>query len=217
MFLCECFLEFLHHISKLLFEVSAGENLQRCGFIEDFSLEELRAKFETMKSNGNTEPAGAEGSQENFELEGQFMQELFTALYAEGFELAQSGQLLIVCRGLLSRFLELLLHTVIRTDLMSGTKQPADLVSLRFYDAEGKTAEVENGVIVKLEGYEDGEREVMKAPVPPAAILPLAPMPTVSPFLGTVLPTKPSEGRRRHRWRRPERVRHRGRCRGHVR
>ena len=51
--------------------------------IEDFSLEELRAKFETMKSNGNTEPAGAEGSQENFELEGQFMQELFTALYAE--------------------------------------------------------------------------------------------------------------------------------------
>lgn len=51
--------------------------------IENFSLEELRAKFETMKSNGNTEPAGAEGSQENFELEGQFMQELFTALYAE--------------------------------------------------------------------------------------------------------------------------------------
>lgn len=54
-------------------------------------------------------------------------------------------------------------YTVIRTDLMSGTKQPADLVSLRFYDADGKPAEVENGVIVKLEGYEDGEREVMKA------------------------------------------------------
>ena len=35
-------------------------------------------------------------------------------------------------------------YTVIRTDLMSGTKQPADLVSLRFYGA-------------------DGEREVMKA------------------------------------------------------
>lgn len=46
---------------------------------------------------------------------------------------------------------------------MSGTKQPADLVSLRFYDASGKKAEVENGVIVKLQGYEDGEREVMKA------------------------------------------------------
>lgn len=54
-------------------------------------------------------------------------------------------------------------YTVIRTDLMSGTKQPADLVSLRFYDADGNRAEVENGVIVELQGYEDGEREVMKA------------------------------------------------------
>ncbi len=54
-------------------------------------------------------------------------------------------------------------YAVIRTDLMSGTKQPADLVSLRFYDASGNKAEVENGVIVKLQGYEDGEREVMKA------------------------------------------------------
>lgn len=54
-------------------------------------------------------------------------------------------------------------YTIIRTDLMSGTNQPADLVSLRFYNGEGEQAEVENGVIVKLEGYEDGEREVMKA------------------------------------------------------
>lgn len=54
-------------------------------------------------------------------------------------------------------------YTVIRTDLMSGTKQPADLVSLRFYDASGEVADVENGVIVKLQGYEDGQREVMKA------------------------------------------------------
>lgn len=54
-------------------------------------------------------------------------------------------------------------YTVIRTDLMSGTKQPADLVSLRFYNAEGKPAEVENGVIVELQGYDEGEREVMKA------------------------------------------------------
>lgn len=53
-------------------------------------------------------------------------------------------------------------YAVIRTDLMSGTKQPADLVSLRFYDSS-EPAAVENGVIVKLEGYEDGEREVMKA------------------------------------------------------
>lgn len=54
-------------------------------------------------------------------------------------------------------------YTVIRTDLMSGTKQPADLVSLRFYNAEGNPAEVENGIIAKLQGFEDGEREVMKA------------------------------------------------------
>lgn len=54
-------------------------------------------------------------------------------------------------------------YCVVRTDLMSGVTQPADLVSLRFYNAEGEQAEVENGVIVKLEGYEDGQREVMKA------------------------------------------------------
>ena len=54
-------------------------------------------------------------------------------------------------------------YAVIRTDLLSGTKQPTDLVSLRFYGADGKVAEVENGVIVKLEGYEDGQREGMKA------------------------------------------------------
>lgn len=54
-------------------------------------------------------------------------------------------------------------YTVIRTDLMSGTKQPADLVSLRFYGVDGNVAEIENGVIVELKGYEDGQREVMKA------------------------------------------------------
>lgn len=54
-------------------------------------------------------------------------------------------------------------YTVIRTDLMSGTKQPADLVSIRFYNADGEMAEIENGVIAELQGYEEGEREVMKA------------------------------------------------------
>ena len=54
-------------------------------------------------------------------------------------------------------------YAVIRTDLMSGTKQPADLVSLRFYGGGDSYEEVENGVIVKLEGYEEGQREVMKA------------------------------------------------------
>lgn len=54
-------------------------------------------------------------------------------------------------------------YCVIRTDLMSGTTQPADLVSLRFYGADGKVAEVENGVIVELQGFEEGQREVRKA------------------------------------------------------
>ena len=54
-------------------------------------------------------------------------------------------------------------YCVIRTDLMAGTKNPDQLVSLRYYNAEGEMAEVENGVIVELQGYEDGEREVMKA------------------------------------------------------
>lgn len=53
-------------------------------------------------------------------------------------------------------------YAVIRTDLMHGTKNPDALVSLRFYDND-VAAEVENGVIVELKGYEDGQREVMKA------------------------------------------------------
>ena len=53
-------------------------------------------------------------------------------------------------------------YCVIRTDLMHGTKNPDALVSLRYYNADA-VAEVENGVIVELKGYEEGEREVMKA------------------------------------------------------
>lgn len=54
-------------------------------------------------------------------------------------------------------------YCVIRTDAMSGTTVGADLVSVRFYDANGEKAAVENGVIVELQGLEDGEREVHKA------------------------------------------------------
>lgn len=54
-------------------------------------------------------------------------------------------------------------YCVVRTDLMSGTIQGADLVSLRFYDGGDNQIEVENGIIAKVEGYEDGEREYMKA------------------------------------------------------
>lgn len=54
-------------------------------------------------------------------------------------------------------------YTVIRTDLLSGTDVAADLVSLRVYDADDNPIAVENGTIVELKGYEDGQREVMKA------------------------------------------------------
>jgi len=54
-------------------------------------------------------------------------------------------------------------YTVIRTDNLSGTDQRADLLSVRVYDAEGKTIAVENGAIVKVGALEDGEREVYKA------------------------------------------------------
>lgn len=53
-------------------------------------------------------------------------------------------------------------YAVIRTDLMSATKNPADLVSLRFYETS-TPKEVENGTIVKLEALEKDEREVWKA------------------------------------------------------
>lgn len=54
-------------------------------------------------------------------------------------------------------------HTVIRTDLLSGTLQAADLVSCRVYDDSDEFIDVDNGVIVELQEYEDGEREVIKA------------------------------------------------------
>lgn len=54
-------------------------------------------------------------------------------------------------------------YTVIRTDLLSGTDVAADLVSLRVYDTSDNPIAVENGTIVELKGYEDGQREVMKA------------------------------------------------------
>ncbi len=54
-------------------------------------------------------------------------------------------------------------YTVIRTDLLSGTDVAADLVSLRVYDAEDNQIAVENGAVVELKGYEEGQREVMKA------------------------------------------------------
>ncbi|MGN1157167.1 MAG: hypothetical protein ACI4TK_13400 [Agathobacter sp.] len=54
-------------------------------------------------------------------------------------------------------------YTVFRSDLLSGTDVASDLVSVKVFDADGNAIAVENGTIVKLEGYIEGEREVMKA------------------------------------------------------
>lgn len=55
------------------------------------------------------------------------------------------------------------MYCVFRSDLLSGTDVAADLVSCRVYNGEGEMIPVENGAIVELQGYEEGEREVMKA------------------------------------------------------
>lgn len=55
-------------------------------------------------------------------------------------------------------------YCVFRSDLMSGTDVAADLVSCRVYDTDEETPiAVENGTIVELKGYEEGQREVRKA------------------------------------------------------
>lgn len=57
-------------------------------------------------------------------------------------------------------------YAVVRTDLMHGEWNAADLVSLRFCTYENTTytpAEIENGVIAKLVALEDGQREIWTA------------------------------------------------------
>lgn len=54
-------------------------------------------------------------------------------------------------------------YCVVRTDRMYGTDVAPGLRSLRFYGADDKVAEVENGIIAHLEGLEEGQREVHKA------------------------------------------------------
>lgn len=54
-------------------------------------------------------------------------------------------------------------YCVVRTDRMMGTDVAPMLRSMRFYGSDDKVAEVENGVIVHLEGLEDAQREVHKA------------------------------------------------------
>lgn len=56
----------------------------------------------------------------------------------------------------------------VRTDKMSGTTVAKDLASAKFYAGE-KEAAIENGNIVTLGGYIDGEREIKKATAPTAS------------------------------------------------
>ncbi len=51
----------------------------------------------------------------------------------------------------------------VRTDNMSGTTLGKDLVSLRYFDKSGKEAEIENGCVVLIGEYLEGQREVRKA------------------------------------------------------
>lgn len=58
-------------------------------------------------------------------------------------------------------------YAIVNLDNMSGTKQPADLVSAKYYVNTTATA-VENGNVVKLDSRITGEREVWKAVTPDA-------------------------------------------------
>lgn len=62
--------------------------------IDDFSIDELREKFEAMKSEGH-EQSKHDGENENFALEGQFREELFGSLDSEKVE---------TCWGMDSRY-----------------------------------------------------------------------------------------------------------------
>lgn len=58
-------------------------------------------------------------------------------------------------------------YACVRTDNMSGTIMGKDLVSAKYYVGETETA-IENGNVVVVGGYLDGEREVRKATAPTA-------------------------------------------------
>lgn len=54
-------------------------------------------------------------------------------------------------------------YTEVRTDLLGGTDVASELASVKVFDGEGKPIAVENGTIVKLGEYIEGEREVRSA------------------------------------------------------
>ena len=53
-------------------------------------------------------------------------------------------------------------HAIVRTDLMHGTDNRADLVSIKYMGADGNTpTAIDNGNILKAGALMDGEREVL--------------------------------------------------------
>lgn len=67
-------------------------------------------------------------------------------------------------------------YPVIRTDHMTGTVDPARLVTVVYKDASGKAADINNGCVVALDKITDTDREVWEAkdPAVDAAIPTLA-------------------------------------------
>lgn len=60
-------------------------------------------------------------------------------------------------------------YAIVRTDLLSGTKDPSQLVNLRYMGSAGSTeTAIENGNVVVLAGL-SGERDVYKAIDPKAS------------------------------------------------
>lgn len=57
-------------------------------------------------------------------------------------------------------------YAVVRTDNLLGTVSGAYLESLIYHDAAGDEAELENGAIVHIGDYVDGEREIREATAP---------------------------------------------------
>ncbi len=70
--------------------------------IDDFSVEELREKFEALKTTGS-EPAANAGNSESFALEGQFRDELFGALESEKVENLHGNGFPLLVLGLRQR------------------------------------------------------------------------------------------------------------------
>jgi hypothetical protein len=64
------------------------------------------------------------------------------------------------------------IHGVVRTDLMAGTKQPADIVSAKYLPSTTAT-EIDNGCVVKIGALVSGEYNVFTADTP-AANTPIA-------------------------------------------